>query len=128
MRAAADGLGSRDLAMKTATQPSRGRIAAAFAIAVLGDLAQLPVNVLYLSGALTLPGEALDLAIDGAVFAATSLLLGFHWALLPTLIVEAVPFADALPTWTLSVAFVVAQRKQAARAAAPGLPELPPRR
>ncbi len=114
--------------MKSATQPSRGRIAAAFAIAVVGDLAQLPVNLLQLSGALTLPGEALDLAIDGVVFAATSLLLGFHWVLLPTLVLEAVPFADALPTWTLSVAFVVAQRRHSARAAAPGQHPLPPRR
>ena len=111
--------------MKTPARLTRGRIAAAYTIAVLSDLAQLPVNLLYLTGALTLPGEALDLAIDAVAFVATTLLLGFHWALLPTVVLEALPFADALPSWTLCVTFVVAKRKQAQRATVRDVRQLP---
>jgi hypothetical protein len=104
--------------MKPPARLSRGRIVAAYAIAVVCDVAQLPVNLMYLTGALTLPGQALDLVIDAAAFVATTLLIGFHWTLLPTAVLEAVPFADALPSWTVCVAFVVARRKQAERATA----------
>ena len=96
---------------------TRGRIAAAYTIAVLSDLAQLPVNLLYLTGALSVPGEALDLALDGLAFVSTTVLLGFHWALLPTALIEAVPFVDALPSWTLCVAYVASERRKAALAA-----------
>ena len=48
----------------------------------------------------------------------TSVLLGFHWALLPTFVLEAVPGINLIPTWTGCVAFVVWRRRQAdARAA-----------
>jgi hypothetical protein len=89
----------------------------AFAVALCCDLLQLPVNFLSLSGVLAIPGEGLDLILDGIAFVATTALLGFHWVLLPTAILEAVPFADALPSWTLCVAYVVSRRRQAERAA-----------
>jgi hypothetical protein len=90
-----------------------GRIAAAFAVAVVADFIQLPLNILFFTGWLAIPAEMAVFAVDGAAFAVLSATLGFHWALLPTFFVELVPVADALPTWTMSVAFVVWQRKQA---------------
>ena len=43
---------------------------------------------------------------------ATTVLLGFHWMLLPSLLMEIVPGLDLIPTWTGCVAFVVWQRKK----------------
>ena len=98
--------------MNAPVQLSRGRIATAVTIAVLTDLVQLPVNVLYMTGVLAVPGEVLDVFFDGVAFVSTTALLGFHWVLLPTVLLEAVPFADALPSWTLCVVFVVSRRKK----------------
>jgi|SRR5579862_7227267 len=39
-------------------------------------------------------------------------LLGFHPLLLPTFVLEAVPIADLLPTWTGCVAIVVGLRRK----------------
>ena len=39
-------------------------------------------------------------------------LIGFHPLLLPTLVLELVPVADLLPTWTGCVALVLALRKR----------------
>ena len=50
-------------------------------------------------------------------------LIGFHPLLLPSFVLELLPVADMLPTWTGCVAIVVALRKrQQARAPSP----LPP--
>jgi hypothetical protein len=51
--------------------------------------------------------------IDVVAMIVTTLLLGFHWLLLPTFIVEFIPLADELPTWTACVAAVIALRKRA---------------
>ena len=47
-------------------------------------------------------------------------LLGFHPLLLPTFVVEFLPVADLLPTWTGCVALVVALRKR--QQATPSVP------
>lgn len=47
--------------------------------------------------------------------AATIALLGFHWALLPSLFIEFIPGLDLMPTWTACVAFVIWRRKQESR-------------
>jgi hypothetical protein len=36
-------------------------------------------------------------------------LLGWHWAFLPTLMIEALPGADLFPTWTAAVFFATRQ-------------------
>jgi hypothetical protein len=100
----------------------------AFAVALVCDLLQLPVNFASLSGVFAIPGEGLDLVIDGIAFVATTALLGFHWVLLPTAALEAVPFADALPSWTLCVGYVVAKRRQAERTAQGTVPRALSRR
>jgi hypothetical protein len=44
--------------------------------------------------------------LDIAVAIALIRLLGFHWALMPTLAAEAVPALDLAPTWTASVLLI----------------------
>lgn len=88
------------------------RIRAAFAVAVIADLLQFPINLGYATGLLAIPAEAADVGVDFAAMILTMGLIGFHWALLPSLALEAIPFVDALPTWTACVAFVVWRRKQ----------------
>ena len=59
-----------------------------------------------------IPGELADFLLDCVVMVATTMLLGFHWMLLPTLFVEVIPGLDLLPTWTACVAYVVWRRKK----------------
>jgi hypothetical protein len=82
--------------------PSRIRLA--YVVAVAADVVQLVLGPL---GWLTA-----DAAVDVAAMIATSRLLGFHPLLLPTFVLELVPVADLLPSWTGCVALVVALRKK----------------
>ncbi len=91
---------------------TRNRIILAFAIAVVADAIQFPIVAVEATGVFSIPGELADFLVDCVVMAATTLLLGFHWMLLPTLFVEAIPGLDLLPTWTGCVAYVVWQRKK----------------
>jgi hypothetical protein len=91
---------------------TRNRIILAFAIAVIADVIQFPITAATATGIFAIPGELADFMVDCVVMVATCLLLGFHWALLPTLFVEIIPGLDLLPTWTGCVAFVLWQRKK----------------
>ena len=104
--------------MYPTTQLTPSRIAAAFAVAVLADFVQLPLNLLTFTGVLAIPAEFADVMIDVGVCAAVSALLGgFHWILAPAFLAEVVPGVDAIPTWSMAVGAVVWLRKQeAARA------------
>ena len=87
------------------TPPLRSwRIAAAFAVAVTTDAAQL------LLGPLGWPFA--DEALDLVAMLLTMWLLGFHLLLLPTFVIEALPVVDVLPTWTGCVGLIVAQRRR----------------
>lgn len=87
-----------------APQLTRLRIALALAVAVIADGSQLLLGPF---------GWAfVDEFIDLAAMVLTSALLGFHWLLLPTFIVELVPVVDMLPTWTGCVVAVIALRKR----------------
>ena len=88
---------------------TRGRITAAFSAAVLIDGLQL------LAG--PLGWLAFDEALDVVAAVLMWRLLGFHPLLLPTFVVEFLPVADLLPTWTGCVALVVALRKRQQRTA-----------
>jgi hypothetical protein len=82
--------------------PRRIWIARAIAIAVdLSQFALLPAELTPLNNAIDL--------VTAAVMVA---LVGWHWAFLPTVLVELVPFVDLVPTWTLAVA--IATRGRAA--------------
>ena len=76
----------------------------AYAVAVAVDVAQLLLGPFGWVGI----DEVLDL---GAVYV-ISRLIGFHPLLLPTFILEFVPFTDMLPTWTGCVALVIGIRKR----------------
>ena len=84
---------------------SRKRILAAFAIAVAADVVQVLLGPL----GWTFADEILDVIAMGL----TIWLLGFHPLLLPTFLIELIPIADMLPTWTGCVAAVVILRRNA---------------
>ena len=83
------------------------RIAAAFAVAVSADAAQLLLGPLGWSFA--------DEVLDLVAMVLTIWLLGFHLLLLPTFAIEILPVVDMLPTWTGCVGLVVARRRRQAR-------------
>jgi hypothetical protein len=91
---------------------TQSRIIGAFVIAIIADLIQFPITAVEATGLFTIPGELADFVVDCFVMGATTVLLGFHWMLLPSLLVEVVPGLDLIPTWTGCVAFVVWQRKK----------------
>jgi hypothetical protein len=91
---------------------TKPRIIAAFAIAIIADLIQLPLTAVEATGFGMIPGEFADFIVDCFVMGATTVLLGFHWILLPSLFVEVIPGLDLIPTWTGCVAFVVWRRKK----------------
>src|SRR3954468_20908723 len=55
--------------------------------------------------------EGFDEVLDAIGMIVISRLIGFHPLLLPTFLLEFVPMADMLPTWTGCVALVVRSRK-----------------
>jgi hypothetical protein len=80
------------------------RIRAAYAVAASVDVLQL------LGG--PLGWVLVDQVLDVVAAVVMWRLLGFHPLLLPTFVVEFLPVADLLPTWTGCVAVVVALRKR----------------
>jgi hypothetical protein len=83
---------------------SRGRIAAAVAVAIAADAFSLVIGPFGITFA--------DEVVDVAVMAIESWLLGFHWLLLPAFVLELLPFVDALPTWTGCVLALVAMKRR----------------
>jgi hypothetical protein len=83
---------------------TRKNVRLALAVAVGADVLQLALGPAGWVGG--------DMIIDVAAMAATSRLLGFHPLLLPTFVLEFLPVADLLPTWTGCVALVIALRKK----------------
>jgi hypothetical protein len=82
--------------------PSRVRLA--YGIAVGTDVLQFALGPFGWSFA--------DEVLDVAAMAMLWRLLGFHPLLLPTFVLEFLPFTDMLPTWTGCVALVVAMRRR----------------
>ncbi|MEY2427450.1 MAG: hypothetical protein QOJ40_335 [Verrucomicrobiota bacterium] len=91
---------------------TRRNVILAFAIAGIADLVQIPITAAATTGLFSIPGELADLLVDCIVMVATTRLLGFHWVLLPSFLLEAIPGPDLLPTWTSSVAYVVWRRRK----------------
>ena len=79
-------------------------IRTAYVVAVTIDAAQLLLGPFGWVG--------VDEALDVAAMYVISRLLGFHPLLLPTFVLEFVPFTDLLPTWTACVALVIRFRRQ----------------
>jgi len=85
-----------------ALTPARVRIA--YGIAIATDALQFVLGPLGWAGA--------DEVLDTIAMALTWAAIGFHPLLLPTFLLEFVPLADMLPTWTACVALVVARRRR----------------
>jgi len=100
----------------TGSEPSSGRVRLARAIAISADFLQIVAFPLFLPGAASPWNDALDLAVAAAL----TLLLGWHWAFLPSFIAEIVPGLDLVPTWTAAAFFVTRRR-------GPASPSPPPR-
>jgi hypothetical protein len=77
----------------------------AWLVAMSADALQLAVIPLFAEGALS----PVDAVLDAIVAVTLVHLLGWHWAFLPTLLIEALPGADLFPTWTAAVFFVTRQ-------------------
>ena len=65
-----------------------------------------------------------DEIIDVIAMVLITRLLGFHLLLLPTFVVEFIPVADLLPTWTGCVALLIVLRKRE-QMSNPQPPEIP---
>lgn len=92
---------------------TKRRIWFAFSVAVVTDSIQLflgPLGWVFL-----------DDGLDVIAMILTSAAIGFHMLLLPTFVIELLPVADMLPTWTGCTAAVVILRKRA-QAQPPPLP------
>ena len=85
-------------------QLTRTRVRVAYAIAVTVDVLQWVLGPFGWAGA----DEVLDVVAMIAIWRA----LGFHPLLLPTFVLEFLPIADFLPTWTGCVAIIVSLRKR----------------
>jgi hypothetical protein len=83
---------------------TKNRVRLAYATGVAADVIQLILGPLGWTGA--------DETIDIAAMILISRLIGFHALLLPAFVLEFLPVADMLPTWTGCVAIVVALRKR----------------
>jgi hypothetical protein len=80
------------------------RVRRAYWIAVTVDVLQLLLGSFGWAGA----DEILDIAAMTLIWRT----IGFHPLLLPTFVLEFLPIADMLPTWTGCVALVVLLRKR----------------
>jgi hypothetical protein len=83
---------------------SQTKVRAAYATAVLTDLLQFAIGPLGFMFA--------DEILDVIAMILITRLIGFHPLLLPTFVLELVPVADLLPTWTGCVALVMMLRRK----------------
>lgn len=83
---------------------------AAWMIAMAADALQLAAFPLFAEGGVS----PLDGVLDVVVAFMLIRLLGWHWAFLPTLAMEALPGMDLFPTWTAAVYFVTRDRLKTA--------------
>jgi hypothetical protein len=90
-------------------------VIAARIIAAVADLAQLVFLPLFAEGVASPVNDALDVVV-GAIMI---WLLGWHLAFLPAFVVEALPFGDLAPSWTLAVFLVTRSKLPAIRAERP---------
>lgn len=75
------------------------RIWIARGLAVVADLVQIGLAPLFLEGGLSV----FDAVLDISLAAILTLLVGWHWAFLPTFVVELTPGIDLVPSWTIAV-------------------------
>ncbi len=79
----------------------------ALAIAIAADALQLLLFPLFAPGALSPAEDVLDFLVCWLLVRT----IGWHWAFVPSLVAELVPGLDELPSWTLAVLYVRAERR-----------------
>jgi hypothetical protein len=84
----------------------------AFCVALLADAVQIPASLLAASGVMLPFAESFIVFVDLIAAGLIMWCLGFHWILLPSFALEAIPGLDAIPTWTLCVLYVARMNKQ----------------
>lgn len=84
------------------TPPSAARVRLARSLALLADFFQVIAFPLFFQGGLSPLADVLDIGVALVM----TLLLGWHWAFLPTMVTEVVPILDLFPTWTIAVFYV----------------------
>jgi hypothetical protein len=75
------------------------RVAFARVLAMLVDLAQIVLLPAFFPGVASPVNSVIDVATAVVMIA----IVGWHWAFLPTFLMELVPFVDLVPTWTAAV-------------------------
>jgi hypothetical protein len=75
---------------------SPARVRAARIVAVAADAVQIAVMPVFAEGFASPANDALDVAVGVTM----TLLVGWHWAFLPSFLAKLVPFLDLVPTWT----------------------------
>jgi hypothetical protein len=86
------------------------RLRTAMILAILADLLQLVIFPLVVEGAASPADDALDLAMAAIL----SYLLGWHWEFLPSFLAKLVPGVDLFPCWTIAIANVYRTQKRIA--------------
>jgi hypothetical protein len=82
------------------------RIKIAIAVAVCADLIQIGLFPLVSEGIFS----PLDDVLDVAVCIVLTLLVGWHFAFLPSFVVKVLPIADLVPTWTIATLIATRQK------------------
>jgi hypothetical protein len=67
-------------------------------VAFCADALQVVLLPLVLAGGVS----PVDDVIDVVTAVTLTVLVGWHWAFLPTFLAELVPFVDLVPSWTLA--------------------------
>lgn len=101
---------------------SATRVRIARVIAVVADAVQLGLFPAFGTGALFFLNDCLDVVVGIAMV----MLVGWHFAFVPTFVAELVPGLDLVPTWTIAV--WIATRHRAIEPPAPGPPGGPIRK
>src|SRR6266513_1545163 len=86
---------------------TRNKIVAARLVAMSADFLQIGLFPLFGEGFISPLNDALDVGVCLIL----TLLVGWHFAFLPSFVVELVPIADLVPTWTIAV-FLATRQKQ----------------
>jgi hypothetical protein len=76
-------------------------------IAICADLIQIGLPFVFGEGFLSPFQDALDVVVCVTM----TLLVGWHFAFVPTFVVKLVPLLDLAPTWTIAV-FIATRRRR----------------
>lgn len=110
--------------MSLLEQLKRNRVKLALGVALLADAIQIPVSMIAATGVMLPIAESFIVLVDLVAMALIMWCLGFHWILLPSFALEALPGLDAIPTWTLCVVYLARMNKQQSPPLAKSDPEI----